>query len=70
MSRVGEIEAAIDGLPPKEHWRVVQWFRVREQSRWDELTDADSSTGKLDFFFDEAESESTNRPLRKWPPQP
>jgi hypothetical protein len=69
MSRVEEIEAAIDGLPPEDYRRVVQWFRVREQRRWDEQMDADSSTGKLDFLFDEAESESTNGLLREWPPQ-
>ena len=58
MSRVEEIEAAIEGLPPEEYRRIVQWFRVREQTRWDEQMDADSLAGKLDFLFDEAESES------------
>jgi len=69
MSRVEEIEAAIDGLPPKDYWRIVQWFRVREQRRWDEQLDADSSAGKLDFLFDEAESEAAKGLLREWPPQ-
>ena len=69
MSRVEEIEAAIDGLPPKDYWRIVQWFRVREQRRWDEQLDADSSAGKLDFLFDEAENESARSLLREWPSQ-
>jgi hypothetical protein len=69
MSRVEEIEAAIEGLPPDEYRRIVQWFRVREQRRWDERLDADSSTGKLDFLFDEAESESAEGLLREWPSQ-
>ena len=69
MSRVEEIEAAIDGLPQEEYRRIVQWFRVREQMRWDEQTDADSSAGKLDFLFDEAESESAKGLLREWPSQ-
>jgi hypothetical protein len=56
MGRVEEIETAIDELPPEEYQRVVQWFRVREQKRWDDQLDADSSRGKLDFLFDEAES--------------
>jgi hypothetical protein len=68
MSRVEEIEAAIDGLPPEEYRRIVQWFRVREQKRWDDQLDSDSSAGKLDFLFDEAESESAKGPLREWPP--
>ncbi len=67
MSRVEEIEAAIEGLSPEEYRRIVQWFRVREQMRWDEQLDADSRTGKLDFLFDEAESEAAKGLLREWP---
>jgi len=67
MSRVEEIEAAIECLSPEEYRRIVQWFRLREQRRWDEQVDADSATGKLDFLFDEAESESANGLLREWP---
>lgn len=69
MSRVEEIEAAIDGLPPEEYQRIVQWLLVREQGRWDDQMDADSSSGKLDFLFDEAESESAKGLLREWPAQ-
>jgi hypothetical protein len=69
MSRVEEIEAAIDGLSPEEYRRIVQWFRVREQRRWDEQMDADSLAGKLDFLFDEAEDESARGLLREWPSQ-
>lgn len=69
MSRVEEIEAAIDSLPPEEYRRIIQWFRTREQKRWDEQLDADSAAGKLDFLFDEAKSESAVGLLREWPPQ-
>jgi len=68
MSRVEEIEAAIDGLPPAEYRRIVQWFRAREQRRWDDQLDSDSAAGKLDLLFDEAESESAKGLLREWPP--
>ena len=64
MGRVEEIEAANDGLSPEEYRRVVQWFRVREQKRWDDQLDSDSSGGMLDFLFDEAESESAEGLLR------
>ena len=67
MSRGEEIEAAVEGLPPQEYRRIVQWFRVREQMRWDEQLDADSRAGKLDFLFDEAESEAAKGLLREWP---
>ena len=69
MDRVEEIEAATEGLPQEEYRRIVQWFRVREQERWDEQMDRDSSTGKLDFLFEEAESESAKGLLREWPPR-
>ena len=46
---------------PDESQRLVQWFRDREQARWDEQMDRDSSAGKLDFLFDEAERDNLNR---------
>jgi hypothetical protein len=69
MDRVEEIEAAIQGLPPQEYERFVEWFRAREQVRWDEQTDRDSSAGKLNFLFEEAERESAQGLLREWPPR-
>jgi len=67
MDRVEEIEAAIQGLPREEYQRLVQWFRVREQTQYDEQMDRDSSVGKLDFMFEEAERESAQGLLREWP---
>jgi hypothetical protein len=67
MDRVEEIEAAITSLQPEEYLRVVDWFRAREQTRWDEEMDRDSSAGKLDFLFREAENESAQGLLRDWP---
>ena len=69
MDRVEEIEAAIDSLTQEEYRRIVQWFRVRDQERWDDQLDSDSSTGRLDLVFNEAESESAQDLLREWPPQ-
>jgi hypothetical protein len=67
MDRVEQIEATIQGLPPEKYQRLVQWFRDREQARWNEQMDRDSSAGKLDFLFDEAEHESKQGLLREWP---
>ena len=69
MERVEEIESAIDRLPPEDYKRILAWLRGREQSRWDEQMDRDSSAGKLDFLFTEAEDESEVEPLREWPPR-
>ena len=57
MDKVEEIETAIDRLPPEEYRLVVDWLRAREQNQWDQQMDQDSSAGKLDFLFAEAESD-------------
>ncbi len=67
MDSVEEIETAIDRLPPEEYRRVVEWLHAREQAHWSEQIDRDSSAGKLDFLFAEAESESTRGLLSDWP---
>jgi hypothetical protein len=68
MDRVEEIETAITSLPPEDYRRLVDWFRAREQSRWDKQLDQDSVAGKLDFLFNEAESETGQGLVRRWPP--
>jgi hypothetical protein len=68
MDRIEQIEAAIASLPADEYLRLVDWFRAREQDRWDEQMDRDSATGRLDSLFSEAEDESDRGLLRDWPP--
>jgi hypothetical protein len=68
MSRVEEIEDAIDRLGPEEFRRVARWVREREQQRWEEQLNHDCSSGKLDFLFGEADEESDAGLLRDWPP--
>jgi hypothetical protein len=68
MDRVEEIETAITSLPPDDYRRLVDWFRTREQARWDEQMDQDSVAGKLDFLFREAGNESEQRLVQGWPP--
>jgi hypothetical protein len=55
MDRVEEIEAA----------RI----RALDQARWDDRMDRDSAAGKLDFLFEEAESESARGLHRDLPPR-
>lgn len=68
MDKVDEIETIIANLSPEEYRRFLEWFRAREQARWDDQLDRDSAAGKLDFLFREAESESAQGLLRDWPP--
>jgi hypothetical protein len=69
MDRVEEIEAAINSLAPDDYRRIAEWFRGLDQARWDKQLDLDSSTGKLDFLFEEAEGEGARGLLREWPPE-
>ena len=67
MSRVEEIEDAISRLSPEEYQSLAAWFLEREQSKWDQQMDRDSSSGKLDFLFEEADEEGRQGLLREWP---
>ena len=67
MSRVEEIEAAIDVLPPEDYQRFAEWFRERENTRWDCRMDADSAAGKLDYLFNQADAALESGTLREWP---
>jgi|RhiMethySRZTD1v2_1073278.scaffolds.fasta_scaffold2436006_2 hypothetical protein len=64
MSRVEEIEAAIESLPPEDFQKIANWCREREHAIWDDQMDADSANGRLDFLFEEAKNDS----LQEWPP--
>lgn len=63
MSRVEQIEHAIEELSPEEFAVIARWFQEKDQQRWDEQLDADSASGKLDFLFEET---SDTLP---WPPK-
>ena len=67
MSRTEEIEDAIDRLSPEEFRRIAGWVREREQRQWDEHLDSDSSSGKLNFVFEEADEKSRKGLVRDWP---
>ena len=54
MSKIDEIEVAIDALPEKEYIRLRKWFSERDWKRWDKQIKANSKAGKLDFLIKEA----------------
>jgi hypothetical protein len=62
MSRVEEIEKAIDALPEEEYIQLRQWFSERDWHKWDQQIEADSKSGKLNFLLKEAlEAKSKNK---------
>ncbi len=67
MSRVEQIERAIQGLSSEEFALLAQRVHALEQQRWDHKLDEDASTGKLDFLRDEVRSERGSGVLEGWP---
>ena len=67
MSRVEEIERAIEELTPDEFRQVAQRVHAIEAERWDKELDSDAAAGKLDFLRAEAQAERKNDLLKDWP---
>ncbi|MEK6527201.1 MAG: hypothetical protein AABZ22_10040 [Nitrospirota bacterium] len=64
MSKVEEIQAAIEALSRDEYVRLREWFSEREWEEWDKQIEMDSESGKLDFLGKEALEEKTKGKLR------
>ena len=67
MSRVEEIERAIQELSSDEFARIAERVHALEQERWDAELDRDASCGKLDFLIAEAQEDRKHGRLKDWP---
>jgi len=65
ITRVEEIQVAIESLPYQEYIRLRQWFSQREWEKWDRQIEADSESGKLDFLIEEALTEKAKGILKE-----
>jgi len=54
MTRVEDIEKAVDALSKKEYSIFRQRFLERDWEKWDRQIETDSKSGKLDFLIKEA----------------
>jgi hypothetical protein len=54
MTRLEEIERAVEALPEKDYSLFREWFLERDWEMWDRQIEADSASGKLDFLIEEA----------------
>ncbi len=62
MTRVEELELAVEALPQDEYRQFRSWFLDRDWEKWDRQLEADVQAGKLDFLIQEAlEGKSENR---------
>ena len=54
MSKLEELQVAVDALAKEEYGRFRRWFLERDWEKWDRQIEADSASGKLDSFVREA----------------
>ena len=54
MSRVEEIERAIEALDPKDLAELRRWFLDFDNAIWDAQIEADATEGRLDSMAREA----------------
>jgi hypothetical protein len=55
MTKVEEIEKAIEALPKRDFKRILAWYSEKDWMEWDKEIKADSDSGKLSFMVKEAE---------------
>ena len=56
MSRVAEIENAIQKLTPQEIKAVADWLQEFREEMWDQQIETDAKAGKLDKFIAKAKA--------------
>lgn len=54
MTKVEEIERAIEGLTPEEWVALSEWIEEYKADAWDRQIDEDAKAGRLDFLVDQA----------------
>jgi hypothetical protein len=64
MSKVKDIQAAIESLSEDEYSRLRQWFSERDWKKWDNQIETDAESGKLDFLVNEALEEKAKGKLK------
>ena len=65
MTKVQEIQSAIESLSQEDYVRLRRWFLGREWKQWDKEIERDSESGKLDFLIKEAFEEKAKGSLRE-----
>jgi len=67
MSTVEEIERAAERLSPAEFARLAAWVSARNHELWTRQLERDATSGRLDFLFEEADTERQAGQLHDWP---
>jgi hypothetical protein len=64
---LADIKDAVRELSPKELAELAAFVSEQDNAEWDKQMEADATSGKLDFLFDEAKREGAAGQLRDWP---
>ena len=64
MTRVQEIESAVDPLSQRDYGTFRRWFLERDWAKRDRQIESDSAAGKLDFLIKEAQEAKIKRTLK------
>lgn len=64
MTRLEELELAIESLSENEYSQFRRWFLERDWEKWDREIEADSTSGKLDFLVKEAQDAKAKGTLK------
>jgi hypothetical protein len=59
LSKLENIQAAIESLSEEEYSRLREWFVEKDWVQWDREIEVDSQSGKLDFLVKEALQEKS-----------
>jgi hypothetical protein len=57
MTRIDELKAAVQQLPPEEMKAFRDWFEALQENLWDQRIERDITDGKLDKLAAEALAE-------------
>ncbi|MEN6627217.1 MAG: hypothetical protein ABFD69_13415 [Candidatus Sumerlaeia bacterium] len=64
MTKLKQLELAIDSLTQKEYARFRRWFMERDWELWDRQIETDSLSGDLDFLLKEAREAKAHGKLK------
>lgn len=64
MSKVDEIQGAIESLSGEEYRRLRKWFSEKDWEKWDGQLAEDVESGKLDHLVREARDEKAKGKLK------
>ncbi len=57
MTKLEDIEKAVEQLSPEELARFRQWFEELQARLWDEQIERDAKAGRLDWLVEESDKE-------------